>query len=166
MSSINESFDDIFQELKHDFDCTYLFYLYEYGNQKIALSSNKDWYNLYFKAGLIDHCPLLRLGHQKFNQLKTSKTIVSWDKVQSLTKEEKNVVGIRSEFKICHGISFGHAYANFKEYIGLATDNNNRHFPLLMVMNKPLLLNYMNRLRFVADVGRINNVEPLSAHRQ
>ncbi len=131
MEKINENFDDIYQELNREFDCTYLFYLYEFGDQRIALSSNQDWYNLYFNDGLIEHCPLLRLGHRKFEKPFRAKAIVQWNKVKSLTSEEKNVVGIRNEFKICHGISFGHSFGNFKEYIGLATDESNRHFPFM-----------------------------------
>ncbi len=159
--NIAETFEQIFAELKKEYGCTYMFYLYEYGEHKIAHSSHPAWYDLYFKENLIDHCPLLRLGHQNIDRNFDKETIVRWDSVNCLTKEESNVVGVRTEFKICHGISFGRSHGSFKEYLGLATDATNQCFPTLILMNKADINYYLQRLRSIANFQRSDNVVPL-----
>ena len=50
--TLSDTFEQIFDELKQEYDCTYLFYCYEDNNGKIVRSSNPDWYKLYFEEGL------------------------------------------------------------------------------------------------------------------
>ncbi|MBM7071960.1 hypothetical protein JQC92_07900 [Shewanella sp. 202IG2-18] len=160
--NIAETFEQIFAELEYEFGCSYMFYLYEYGDRKITHSSNPNWYDVYVKDKLIDHCPLLRAGHDRFERNHEKSVIVRWNDIYCTSKEETNVVGIRNEFKICHGISFGRSCGNFKEYLGLATDSTNASFPSLLIMNKTIIDSYLQRLRSIANFQRSDNIIPIT----
>ncbi|MBM7073005.1 autoinducer binding domain-containing protein [Shewanella sp. 202IG2-18] len=156
--TLSDTFEQIFDELKQEYDCTYLFYCYEDNNGKIVRSSNPDWYKLYFEEGLIEHCPLVRMGLTKMHQHDINGSIMVWDNVQSYTDQEENVVGIRGEFNLHHGISFGREAPYFKEFLGLATDDTNHYFPTLIMMNKSTLDSYLCRLRKAVNIEQAGNV--------
>lgn len=65
------------------------------------------WMDAYINKSLIDSCPLIRIGLQKMEASKTSNVVLRWNDVLPISSNEKNTVGIRNEFNICNGISFG-----------------------------------------------------------
>lgn len=165
-SSINSVFEDVFNELKRQFECNYISYMYQYNDYKLAFVTHRDWMDLYINNSLSKHCSLIRVGLEKISLSSSKSVILRWNDVQSINRDERNTTGIRSEFNICNGISFGRKILGASDYFGMAADAKNFDFPRMILLNSKVLKNAMNEL-FQASTMKlfydtITDINPLN----
>lgn len=151
-NDVADVFKNIFYELQIKFDCEYLFYHYEYANFKLVLSTQPEWMDAYVNGSLIQNCPLIRVGLQKLDASRSSSVLLRWNDVASISREEKNTVGIRNEFNICNGISFGRRLYGVSEYFGLASNAKNYDFPLQITLRSMYIRSLMNKLSYASTI--------------
>lgn len=163
---IEDVFYAAFHELKENFFCTYVSYLYQYKNFKLNFVTHQDWLELYINRSMNKKCPLIRVGLEKIASSRTSSVLLRWNDVLPITKEEKNTVGIRSEFNICNGISFGRQIFGVSDYFGLASDGKNYDFPKHIISNARQIRIIMDNLFKASTVklfyDSITSAAPLS----
>ena len=114
--------------------------------------------NIYVTDSLHENCSLLRVGLQKVIASTTSSVILRWNDVLSISKEERNTAGIRSEFNICNGISFGRKILGVSDCFGLAADIKNHDFPRQILLNSFFVRSLMD------DLFRASTFKLISDH--
>ena len=135
LPNIENIFKETCDELKNSFDCNYVFYQYQYKNFKLSFVTHTEWMDLYINNSLINNCSLIRVGLQKIASSKTNNVILRWNDVTPISKKEKNTNGLRDEFNICNGISFGRKIFGASDYFGMAADKRNFDFPRNIIIN-------------------------------
>ncbi len=149
-SQFNDTFEQIYQDLAYNYGCTYMSYVYEQPGVRVTHASNKEWNGLYFGEKLLDKCGLFRIGKHFMQQSGCNETVFRWNDVQTVNDNEHEINGIRTEFNIHNGLSFGKTFFGTKEFLGLATDKYHTDFPRLLVMNRPEIEWFILRMRRVA----------------
>lgn len=146
LDNINNTFFNLYNEIENSFECTYLFYKFELNNYKFIFSSNMEWINLYVNQSLINQCPLFRVGAQKIQSSKTKNVMLRWNDVKPISKDERNIVGLRNEFNICNGISLGREIGFSSDCLGLAADRMNLDFPRQIISNSLAIRKIMDKM--------------------
>jgi len=156
-SDVNNMFQDTFNELKKEFDCNYIYYQYQYRDFKLTFATHQEWSDVYINQSLIKHCSLIRIGLHKIALSKTSSVVLRWNDVSPISKQEKNTLGIRTEFNICNGISFGRKTFGVSDYFGLASDAKNFDFPRNIILNSKKVGYLMDNLFRAASIKLLYN---------
>lgn len=114
--------------------------------------------DLYLNKSLISNCPLIRVGQDKIALSKSSNVILRWNDVLPISKEEKNTNGLRSEFNICNGISFGRKIFGASDYFGMATDKKNYDFSRNIIINSVRVRQLMDKLFCATSIALFYDV--------
>jgi len=144
--NINKTFSDLYREIESTFECTYLFYKCELQGYEFIFASNMEWMDLYVNQSLIKQCPLFRVGVKKIQTSKTKSVMLRWNDVKPISRDERNIVGLRNEFNICNGISLGRQIGKASDYLGLAADRLNFNFPSQIIRDSLKIREIMNKL--------------------
>ncbi|KTC83732.1 hypothetical protein [Legionella brunensis] len=145
-SDVLKIFENTFNELNNEFECGYISYMYQYNSYKLAFVTHSEWMDLYINNGLNKDCSLIRVGLEKISLSKSKNVILRWNDVQSITNKEKDTAGIRGEFNICNGISFGRKILGASDYFGLAADFHYFDFPRNILSNSKRIRKIMDDL--------------------
>ena len=149
-------FTKTFDELNQKFDCNYLFYQYQHLNFKLTFATHSEWMNVYVNKSMISNCPLVRVGLQRLSS-PLSSVILRWNDVLPISKEEKNTIGIRGDFNICNGISFGRRRFGATEYFGLASDIKHLDFARKITLNSFYVKSMMDCLCQAATIKYLSH---------
>lgn len=149
---VGNIFKETCNELRDSFECSYVSYLYQYKHFKLSLVTHSDWMDLYLNQSLISNCSLIRVGLEKIASSKTKNVILRWNDVLPISKAEKNTNGLRAEFNICNGISFGRKIFGASDYFGMATDRKNYDFPRDIIINSVKVRQLMDKLFYASAV--------------
>ncbi|RLV57899.1 hypothetical protein D5018_20155 [Parashewanella curva] len=149
-SGFNDTFEQIYQDLAYNYGCTYMSYVYEHQSSRVTHSTHPEWNSIYFGDKLLDRCGLFRVGKQFMKLNGYNETVFRWNDVNTISKDEFEINGIRTEFNIHNGLSFGKTFFGSKEFLGLATDKHHTDFPMLLVHNKAEMDWFILRMRRVA----------------
>lgn len=149
---INKTFESAFNKLKNDFECNYISYIYQCDKYKLAFVTHYEWMDLYINSDLNKSCSLIRVGLEKISLSKSKSVVLRWNDVQPTTKKERQVNGIRTEFNICNGISFGRKIFSASDYFGLAADIHNLDFPRKVIFSSKGIRKIMNDLFLASTV--------------
>ncbi|MBM7074419.1 hypothetical protein JQC92_20740 [Shewanella sp. 202IG2-18] len=146
----NDTFEQIYHDLAYNYGCTYMSYVFEHHGHRVTHATNKEWNSIYFGDNLLDRCALFRVGKHFMTRKGCFETVFRWNDIKTVSTDEHEINGIRTEFKIHNGLSFGKSYHGSKEFLGLATDKGHTDFPQLLLMNKPEMDWFLMRMRRVA----------------
>lgn len=139
-------FKETYEELETLFECSYVSYFYQHQDYKLSLVTNTDWMNIYVNDNLMNNCSLIRVGLEKIESSKSRNVILRWNDISPNSKLERKTNGIRSEFNICNGISFGRNILGISDYFGMASDSKNYDFPRTIILNSQKIRCLMNKL--------------------
>lgn len=137
----NNSASSIYETLTKSIGCTYILYIYENLNtkEKYIYSSNWEWQRLLIGKQLIHHCPYFLAGFKFLEQNKNkpfASIILPWYLAQPTDKKQKEVVGLRGEFNIANGISYGAKGHGIREILGIGGDITEKDFYRSFMCNK------------------------------
>ncbi|MCL1077110.1 hypothetical protein D5R81_07670 [Parashewanella spongiae] len=159
----NDTFEQIYQDLAYNYGCTYMSYVFEHKGHRVTHATNQEWNSIYFGENLLDRCALFRLGKRFMTRKGCFETVFRWNDIKTVSKDEHEINGIRTEFKIHNGLSFGKSYHGSKEFLGLATDKSHQTFPQLLLMNKPEMDWFLLRMRRVAFRERLMSTKSIAS---
>ncbi|HLB56279.1 MAG TPA: autoinducer binding domain-containing protein [Coxiellaceae bacterium] len=139
-------FYNLFQTLSYKYGCTYFSYYVEvYEHQKrLSFTTDRKWTEIFISENLIKDCPLMHVGWN------AKKIILDWDTAPITTKQQRNVVGIRSEFGYSHGVSFSNKVFGLMESLGMATDKTNKLFKELILEDTKNISNILKQFSCVS----------------
>ena len=160
-------FKGSYEKLHAQIKCTYLFYQLEIYSCKVTYSTHSEWMDMYINKSLMQKCPILRGGVSKMNRSKDNSVLLRWNDVIPSNSDEKKTNGLRAEFNICNGMSYGKKWKNATEYLGIATKKDNIHFTREIILNPSLVRTELQLLRNAACFEIIkcmvtNNIKQLA----
>lgn len=155
--SAKKTFYSLFQTLNEKYGCTYFSYyveIYKY-QKRLSFTTDNKWTEVFISNNLIKDCPLMSVGWN------LNKVILDWDTAPILTKQQRNVVGVRSEFGYRHGLSFSNKVFGIMESLGMATDKTNQSFKELIFEDLSEICNILKQFSCashkILSLNKLNN---------
>lgn len=122
----NKVIDSFFGLLKVKFNCKYMTYMMEKGNNKIYFSSSTEWRRLLTEEKLMNHCPIYK---NAFHALKNSNSVfTAWDFVKHKKGMEREINELRTSLDIAHGLGLALKHDKARESIVFAGSQNDIFF--------------------------------------